>query len=54
VTAYVRNPAKVPATLDAAVTLTSELDDAAAVARAVQGADAVVNASNYPEHGGER
>ena len=45
VTAYVRNPDKVPATWGDDVTLVvGELSDAAAVGRAVQGADAVVSA----------
>jgi len=45
VTAYVRNPAKVPATWGDDVTVvTGELSDAAAIDRAVQGADAVVSA----------
>ena len=45
VTAYVRNPSKVPAGWGDAVTvITGELSDASAVERAVQGADAVVSA----------
>src|SRR3954462_858272 len=45
VTAYVRNPGKIPASWDDTVTVVSvELSDAAAVDRAVQGADAVVSA----------
>ena len=45
VTAYVRNPSKVPSGWGDDVTLvTGELSDAAAVDRAVQGADAVVSA----------
>ena len=45
VTAYVRNPAKVPTTWSDDVTLVvGELSDAEAVDRAVQGADAVVSA----------
>ena len=44
-TAYVRNPRKVPATWDQDVTVVvGELSDAAAIDRAVQGADAVVSA----------
>ena len=45
VTAYVRNPGKVPGTWDQDVTVVvGELSDAAAIDRAVQGADAVVSA----------
>jgi putative NADH-flavin reductase len=45
VTAYVRNPSKVPSSWGDDVTVvTAELSDAAAVDRAVQGADAVVSA----------
>ena len=45
VTAYVRNPTKVPAAWGDDVTIiVGELDDAGAVDRAVQGADAVVSA----------
>ena len=45
VTAYVRNPNKVPAGWGDAVTVVvGELSDAAAIDRAVQGADAVVSA----------
>jgi putative NADH-flavin reductase len=45
VTAYVRNSSKVPSTWGDDVTLvTGELSDAAAIDRAVQGADAVVSA----------
>jgi nucleoside-diphosphate-sugar epimerase len=45
VTAYVRNPAKAPATWGEDVTVVvGELNDATAVDRAVQGADAVVSA----------
>jgi nucleoside-diphosphate-sugar epimerase len=45
VTAYVRNPSKVPSGWGDDVTVvTGELSDAAAVDRAVQGADAVVSA----------
>ena len=45
VTAYVRNPSKVPSSWGDDVTVvTGELSDAAAVDRAVQGADAVVSA----------
>ena len=45
VTAYVRNPSKVPASWGDAVTVvTGELSDADAVERAVQGADAIVSA----------
>jgi nucleoside-diphosphate-sugar epimerase len=45
VTAYVRNPGKVPSSWGDDVTVvTGELSDAAAVDRAVQGADAVVSA----------
>lgn len=45
VTAYVRNPAKVPAKWGNDVTVVSgELSDASAIERAVQGADAVVSA----------
>ena len=45
VTAYVRNPNKVPASWGDAVTVVvGELSDAAAIDRAVQGADAVVSA----------
>jgi putative NADH-flavin reductase len=45
VTAYLRNPAKVPATWGDEVTVVvGELSDAAAIDRAVQGADAVVSA----------
>jgi len=45
VTAYVRNLNKIPASWDDTVTVvTGELSDAAAVDRAVQGADAVVSA----------
>jgi uncharacterized protein YbjT (DUF2867 family) len=45
VTAYVRNRSKVPSSWDDDVTVvTGELSDAAAVDRAVQGADAVVSA----------
>src|SRR3954453_12078545 len=45
VTAYVRNPGKIPASWDDTVTVvTGELSDAAAVDRAVKGADAVVSA----------
>jgi putative NADH-flavin reductase len=45
VTAYVRNPGKIPASWDDTVTvITGELSDAAAVDRAVKGADAVVSA----------
>lgn len=44
-TAYVRNPSKVPSSWGDDVTVvTGELSDAAAVDRAVQGADAVVSA----------
>ena len=44
-TAYVRNPSKVPSSWGDDITLVSgELSDAAAVDRAVQGADAVVSA----------
>jgi len=45
VTAYVRNPSKVPASWgDTVKVVTGELSDAAAVERAVQSADAVVSA----------
>jgi nucleoside-diphosphate-sugar epimerase len=45
VTAYVRNPSKVPRTRGEDVTVVvGELSDAAAIDRAVQGADAVVSA----------
>src|SRR5438034_1065900 len=45
VTAYVRNPGKMPGTWDQDVTVVvGELSDAAAIDRAVQGADAVVSA----------
>lgn len=45
VTAYVRNPSKVPSSWGDDVTVvTGELSDAAAVDRALQGADAVVSA----------
>ena len=45
VTAYVRNPGKVPGTWDQDVTVVvGELSDPAAIDRAVQGADAVVSA----------
>ena len=45
VTAYVRNPAKVPASWGQDVTVvTGEVTDAAAIDRAVAGADAVVSA----------
>jgi uncharacterized protein YbjT (DUF2867 family) len=45
VTAYVRNPSKVPSTWGEDVTVVvGELSDAAAIDRAVQGADAVVSA----------
>jgi uncharacterized protein YbjT (DUF2867 family) len=45
VTAYVRNPSKVPSSWGDDVTVvTGELSDAAAVDRAMQGADAVVSA----------
>jgi uncharacterized protein YbjT (DUF2867 family) len=45
VTAYVRSPSKVPASWgDAVAVVTGELTDAAAVERAVHGADAVVSA----------
>ncbi len=45
VTAFVRTPSKVPASWgDAVSVVTGELSDAAAVDRAVQGADAVVSA----------
>jgi uncharacterized protein YbjT (DUF2867 family) len=45
VTAYVRNPSKVPGTWGEDVTVVvGELSDAAAIDRAVQGADAVVSA----------
>jgi uncharacterized protein YbjT (DUF2867 family) len=44
VTAYVRNPNKVPATWGDVTVVTGELSDAAAIDRAVQGADAVVSA----------
>jgi putative NADH-flavin reductase len=45
VTAYVRNPAKVPASWGQDVTVvTGEITDAAAIDRAVTGADAVVSA----------
>ena len=45
VTAYVRNPSKVPASWGDDVTVvTGELSDAAAIEHAVQGADAVVSA----------
>jgi uncharacterized protein YbjT (DUF2867 family) len=45
VTAYARNPSKVPSTWGEDVTVVvGELSDAAAIDRAVQGADAVVSA----------
>src|SRR4051812_17895857 len=45
VTAYVRNPSKVPSGwADDVTVVTGELSDAAAIDRAVQGADAVVSA----------
>ncbi len=44
VTANVRNPNKVPATWGDVTVVTGELSDAAAIDRAVQGADAVVSA----------
>jgi putative NADH-flavin reductase len=45
VTAYVRNPSKVPASWgDAVAVVIGELSDAAAVERAIHGADAVVSA----------
>jgi nucleoside-diphosphate-sugar epimerase len=44
VTAYVRNPAKVPAGWEKVAVVVGELTDAAAIDRAVNGADAVVSA----------
>lgn len=45
VTAYVRNPGKVPGTWDQDITVVAgELSDPAAIDRVVQGADAVVGA----------